>query len=62
MTKEPNQIDIAIQTLETQGMLRSAAAVGDMRAELQALKEPNWAKAMVDKLTARIVQARNKPQ
>jgi hypothetical protein len=62
MTKEPNQIDIAIQTLETQGMLRSAAAVGEMRAELEAIKETSWAQTMVDKLTARIVQARNKPQ
>jgi hypothetical protein len=55
-------IDEAIKALEHQGMDTAAAAVGDMRAELEALKEPNWAKAMVDKLTDRIVQARNKPQ
>jgi hypothetical protein len=53
-------IDEAIETLNHQGMVTAAAAVGDMRAELQSMKESSWAKNLVDKLTERIAVARKK--
>jgi hypothetical protein len=53
-------IDLAIYHLECEGYDGEAAAVKAMRDELSGMKEPSFARNLIDQITNRIVIARSK--